>query len=197
MFLYVACLLGAYLLGAVPVGIILAAMKGADPRKVGSGNIGATNVMRAAGKKMGILTLIGDILKGFIPTIIALLMRQPQYIVALMGFAAFMGHIFPVYLKFRGGKGVATAVGVYLAISPLAVLINVAIFALVLARWRYVSLGSIVGGCLMPLTLLALGMTKEFVCLALVIGISVLLKHKDNISRLMQGKENKISFWNN
>ena len=88
----------AYLIGSIPVGIILASMKGADPRNIGSGNIGATNVMRAAGKAVGILTLAGDILKGFIPTIFMLQNGQPVIVVALTGFAAFLGHLFPVFL---------------------------------------------------------------------------------------------------
>jgi len=182
----------AYLIGSIPVGIILARMKGADPRKVGSGNIGATNVMRAAGKTVGILTLIGDILKGLIPTLSAFFSGQIPLVVALTGFAAFIGHLFPVFLKFRGGKGVATAVGVYLAVSPYAILINVVIFILVLFKWRYVSLGSLVGTALMPLAFLALEKPHEYIYLSLVIGMFIFLKHKDNIRRLWEGRENKM-----
>jgi len=189
---YILYVLIAYLTGSIPVGIMLAKLRGADPRKIGSGNIGATNVMRAAGKAIGILTLAGDILKGFIPTTIALYCGQPVAIVALIGFAAFIGHLFPIFLKFKGGKGVATAVGVYLTVSPFAILINVVFFIFVLFKWRYVSLGSLIGTALMPLTLIVLGKSNEYIYLSLVIGLLIFIKHKKNISRLMDGKENKI-----
>lgn len=183
----------SYLVGSIPVGIILAKMRGTDPRKVGSGNIGATNVMRAAGKTIGIMTLAGDILKGFIPTAIMLHYGQPAIIVATTGLATFIGHLFPVFLKFKGGKGVATAVGVYLAVSPLAILVNVVIFVFVLLKWRYVSLGSLVGTALMPAAFLILNQPREYIYLSVIVGIFIFLKHKDNIRRLLNGKENKIS----
>lgn len=182
----------SYLVGSIPVGIILAKMRGTDPRKVGSGNIGATNVMRAAGKTIGIMTLAGDILKGFIPTAIMLHYGQPAIIVASTGLATFIGHLFPVFLKFKGGKGVATAVGVYLAVSPLAILINVVIFVFVLLKWRYVSLGSLVGTALMPAAFLILNQPREYIFLSIIVGIFIFLKHKDNIKRLLDGKENKM-----
>jgi len=190
--LYILWIVIAYLIGSIPVGIILAKTRGADPRKAGSGNIGATNVMRTAGKTLGILTLAGDILKGLIPTTLALYSKQPAFVVAAIGFATFAGHLFPLFLKFKGGKGVATAAGVYLAVSPLAILINVVIFILVLLKWRYVSLGSLVGTGLMPLALLALNKPHEYVYLSWVVGILIFIKHKDNIRRLLEGKENKI-----
>lgn len=190
--LYILWIVIAYLIGSIPVGIILAKTRGADPRKAGSGNIGATNVMRTAGKTLGILTLAGDILKGLIPTTLALYSKQPAFVVAAIGFATFAGHLFPLFLKFKGGKGVATAAGVYLAISPLAILINVVIFILVLLKWRYVSLGSLVGTGLMPLALLALNKPHEYVYLSWIVGIFIFIKHKDNIRRLLDGKENKM-----
>ncbi|MEI6153016.1 MAG: glycerol-3-phosphate 1-O-acyltransferase PlsY [Deltaproteobacteria bacterium] len=190
--LYILWIVIAYLIGSIPVGIILAKTRGADPRKAGSGNIGATNVMRTAGKTLGILTLAGDILKGLIPTTLALYSKQPAFVVAAIGFATFAGHLFPLFLKFRGGKGVATAAGVYLAISPLAILINVVIFILVLLKWRFVSLGSLVGTGLMPLALLALNKPNEYVYLSWIVGILIFIKHKDNIRRLLDGKENKV-----
>ena len=190
---YIPYILIAYLIGSIPVGIILAKMKGADPRKVGSGNIGATNVMRAAGKKIGILTLVGDILKGLIPTLAAIYYRQPYLLIAAIGLATFLGHLFPLYLKFKGGKGVATAVGVYLALSPLAILINVVIFILVLFKWRYVSLGSLIGTGIVPFTMIALKAPAEYVYLSFVVGVLIFVKHKDNIKRLLKGAEHKIS----
>jgi glycerol-3-phosphate acyltransferase PlsY len=182
----------AYLLGSVPVGVLLARMKGADPRKVGSGNIGATNVMRAAGKVTGALTLVGDILKGLLPVAVAFIMGEPVIVVAAAGLAAFLGHLFPLFLGFKGGKGVATALGVYLRLDPFAVFITVIVFVLVLLKWRFVSLGSLVGVAAMPLLLYLLNAPDYYVYLALIIGALIFIKHKDNIRRLFAGTENKI-----
>jgi len=182
----------AYLLGSVPVGVLLARMKGADPRKVGSGNIGATNVMRAAGKVTGALTLVGDILKGLLPVVVAFALGEPAIVVAAVGLAAFLGHLFPLFLGFKGGKGVATALGVYLALDPFAVFITVIVFVLVLLKWRFVSLGSLVGVAAMPLLLYLLSAPDYYVYLALIIGALIFIKHKDNIRRLLAGTENKI-----
>jgi len=182
----------AYLLGSVPVGVLLARMKGTDPRKVGSGNIGATNVMRAAGKTTGALTLAGDILKGLLPVVLAFVVGEPAIVVAAAGLAAFLGHLFPLFLGFKGGKGVATALGVYLALDPFAVFITVIVFVLVLFKWRFVSLGSLVGVAAMPLLLYLLNAPDYYVYLALIIGALIFIKHKDNIRRLLAGTENKI-----
>jgi len=182
----------AYLLGSVPVGVLLARMKGADPRKVGSGNIGATNVMRAAGKVTGALTLVGDILKGLLPVAVAFIVGEPVIVVAAAGLAAFLGHLFPLFLGFKGGKGVATALGVYLRLDPFAVFITVIVFVLVLLKWRFVSLGSLVGVAAMPLLLYLLNAPDYYVYLALIIGALIFIKHKDNIRRLFAGTENKI-----
>lgn len=185
-------ILFAYLLGSVPVGVILARIKGADPRKVGSGNIGATNVMRAAGKTTGILTLVGDVLKGFLPVLIAKALNEPMIVIAAVGLAAFLGHLFPVFLRFKGGKGVATALGVYLRLDPFAVLIAAMLFILVLLKWRFVSLGSLVGVAAMPIALYLLKGPDYFIYLALIVGILIFIKHKDNIRRLVEGTENKL-----
>jgi glycerol-3-phosphate acyltransferase PlsY len=182
----------AYLLGSVPIGVLLSRLKGQDPRKVGSGNIGATNVMRASGKALGILTLVGDILKGLLPTWLALRAGFAAPLVAAVALAAFVGHLFPVYLRFRGGKGVATALGVFIGLSPLAVLIDVAIFAAILYTWRYVSLGSLVAAALMPILLLALRFSSPYVVLCLAMAILIFVKHARNIGRLCAGKENRM-----
>lgn len=183
----------AYLLGSVPVGLLIAKAKGADPRKSGSGNIGATNVMRTAGVVMGIITLLGDVLKGFLPVYTAIYFDQTGIIVAIVGLAVFAGHIFPLFLKFRGGKGVATAAGIYLAIHPPALLISVIVFLIVMAIWRYVSLGSLIGTGVIPFTLFFLGVEKEYVVLGVFIVVFVFIRHKTNISRLIAGTENKIT----
>lgn len=184
----------AYLVGSIPIGVLLARLKGKDPRKTGSGNIGATNVMRSAGKVLGIITLIGDVMKGFIPTFIAMHLQEPCIYVALIGLAVFLGHLFPVFLKFKGGKGVATGAGVYLAISPLVILTSFGIFIIVFLIWKYVSLGSLVGTAIIPLFLLFLKTTPaEYMLLSVVLTIFVFIKHKENIKRLFAGTENQVN----
>ncbi|HEX2966101.1 MAG TPA: glycerol-3-phosphate 1-O-acyltransferase PlsY [Syntrophorhabdaceae bacterium] len=182
----------AYLVGSIPVGILLARLKGKDPRKTGSGNIGATNVMRSAGKLFGILTLFGDILKGFVPVFITVLLKEPDAVVALVGLAAFVGHLFPIFLGFKGGKGVATGAGVFLAIGPLSVLFSFMVFAVVFLIWRYVSLGSLLGTISIVLFFVIFREPPAFIVLALLIGIGVYIKHSPNIRRLLSGTENKI-----
>jgi glycerol-3-phosphate acyltransferase PlsY len=192
MVLAVVWMLASYLLGSLPVGILLSRVKGRDPRRVGSGNIGATNVMRAAGKTLGVLTLLGDILKGFLPARLALHFGQPGVVVAGAGLAAFAGHLFPLYLRFKGGKGVATALGVFLALSPTAVLMVLPVFAAVLFLWGYVSLGSLVGTALMPLALLGLNAPLSSVLTCAIMAVAIFVRHRENIKRLMSGKENRI-----
>jgi len=184
----------AYLIGSIPVGVLLSRLKGVDPRKTGSGNIGATNVIRAAGKALGILTLLGDIGKGFFPTLFTIYYNEPHLLVVSTGLATFLGHLFPVYLKFKGGKGVATALGVYLAISPLAIIINALIFILVLLKWRYVSVGSLVAAGCMPLTLYLLNIPHPYIYLSFIISGLIYIRHGDNIKRLIKGTERKITF---
>ncbi|MCX8111029.1 MAG: glycerol-3-phosphate 1-O-acyltransferase PlsY, partial [Syntrophorhabdaceae bacterium] len=182
----------AYLIGSIPIGLILSKIKGKDPRQVGSGNIGATNVMRTAGKTMGIITLLGDVVKGFFPVIVVKNYSHEPIFVAVTGLAAFFGHLYPIYLRFKGGKGVATALGVYLAISPLAILIDILIFISVLLKWRYVSLGSLVGTAMMPVILIVLRVPYEYIILSVLIGVFIFIKHRDNIRRLVKGQENRL-----
>jgi acyl phosphate:glycerol-3-phosphate acyltransferase len=185
-------IVAAYLLGSIPVGVVLAKLKGQDPRKAGSGNIGATNVMRTVGKGLGILTLAGDILKGFLPTWLAIHYDQSAIVVAACGLAAFAGHLWPIYLGFKGGKGVATALGLFLALKPAVIPLLIVVFTLLLLKWRYVSLGSLVGTALMPLLLLIFGSPVEYVIVSLIVGLLIYYKHRDNIKRLMSGKEHKF-----
>lgn len=180
-------------MGSIPVGLILAKLQGRDPRKVGSGNIGATNVMRAAGRKAGIITLLGDMVKGFLPTILAACYIKDPFAVALVGFAAFLGHLFPIYIGFKGGKGIATSVGIFLAVSPLAILVNAIIFVLVMLKWNYVSLGSLVGTAAMPVTLVLLGAPPAYTVLSVAMAILIFVKHRANIRRLLAGTENPLN----
>jgi glycerol-3-phosphate acyltransferase PlsY len=182
----------AYLLGSIPVGVVLSKLKGQDPRKAGSGNIGATNVMRTVGKGLGVLTLAGDIVKGFLPAWLCIHYNQPAVIVAACGLAAFAGHVWPVYLHFKGGKGVATALGLFLALKPAVIPILLAVFMFVLLRWRYVSLGSLAGTALMPILLILFGSSLEYIVVSLIVGLLIYYKHHDNIKRLLNGTEHKF-----
>lgn len=185
-------LVGAYLLGSVPTGLLLGRAMGVDIREAGSGNIGATNVYRTVGKKLGILTLIGDCLKGLIPVLVAKWLGLPEMWVAAIGLAAFLGHVYTVFLGFKGGKGVATALGVFLGTSPLSVLIAVVIFAGVLYKWRYVSAASIAAAAFIPLIVRFTAATNEMILMSIAIAGIVIIRHRENISRLVAGTENKF-----
>jgi glycerol-3-phosphate acyltransferase PlsY len=182
-----------YLLGSVPTGVLLTKFfSKVDPRKVGSKNIGATNIFRTAGKALGILTLAGDVLKGMIPIGIAIQLGVSDLWIAIAGLSAFLGHIFPIFLGFKGGKGVATALGVYVMISPIAVLIEFLLFAGMVWRWRYISLGSI--SCAMTIPILIAFFRSEsqaYFMLSFIIAALILYRHQSNISRLLQGAESK------
>jgi glycerol-3-phosphate acyltransferase PlsY len=192
MIVPIVWIIASYLLGSVPTGLVLAGLKDRDPRTTGSGNIGATNVMRAAGKALGVATLVGDIAKGFFPTWLAIYFDQPQWMVAAAGLAAFAGHLFPIYLRLHGGKGIATALGVFLALNYLAVAVLVIVFAVVLVGSRYVSLGSLIGTALMPVLLIWMKAPDVYVLLSLIMAILIFIKHRSNIARLLSGTENRI-----
>jgi glycerol-3-phosphate acyltransferase PlsY len=182
-----------YLLGSVPTGVVASKLFGReDPRQSGSGNIGATNVARIAGKKVGIVTLIGDIAKGFIPTAVAIAWVQSPLWVSLVALAAFLGHIYSFFLDFKGGKGVATAAGVFLPISYLSVLLSGVVFGVVMVKWKYVSLSSLSAAASLPLFLLFFEQSKVFFLLGLIIGCFIFYRHKGNIARLMEGVERRM-----
>ena len=183
----------AYLLGSVPTGLVLARVFGlGDPRQAGSGNIGATNVGRSFGKKWGALTLAGDALKGFVPTLWAAAAFSSPWAVVPVGFAAYLGHVFPVYLGFRGGKGVATGLGVFLALAPGSVLIAAAVFAAMVYTFRYVSLGSLTAAAALPLILAFFRHPLPEVLLALAVGAVTFWAHRGNIQRLLAGTERRV-----
>lgn len=182
-----------YLLGSVPTGLLLTKFfSKADPRKTGSKNIGATNIFRTAGKGLGILTLVGDMLKGMIPITIAIQLSLPDLWLAGAGLSTFLGHIFPIFLGFRGGKGVATALGVYLVISPISVLMEIFLFAGLVWKWRYISLGSISCATTIPVLIAFFRSDSQaYFILSVLIAALILYRHQENIVRLLQGTENK------
>jgi glycerol-3-phosphate acyltransferase PlsY len=184
--------IAAYFLGSIPTGLLLGKAFGVDIRATGSGNIGATNVYRTLGKKVGVLTLAGDCLKGLIPVLAMKFLGFPDLWIALAGLAAFLGHVYPVFLRFKGGKGVATALGVFLGISPLAVLLSLVIFLLVVWKWRYVSLASITAAAVVPVFIIVVEYKSIPTLLAVIIASIVIQKHGENIERLKAGTENKF-----
>ena len=182
-----------YLLGSVPTGLLLTKLfSKIDPRKMGSKNIGATNIFRTAGKGLGILTLVGDLLKGTVPVFIAIQWGESDLWIAIAGLTAILGHIFPIFLGFKGGKGVATALGIYLVISPIAVFIEFLIFAGIVWKWRFISLGSITCVTTIPILIAYFRSdSKAYFIISVIIAALVLYRHQTNISRLLQGTENK------
>jgi glycerol-3-phosphate acyltransferase PlsY len=188
---FVAGFLVAYLIGSVPFGLILTRIAGAgDLRAIGSGNIGATNVLRTGRKGLAIATLVLDVLKGAVPVWLAGRYFGPDMAV-VAGLGAVVGHCFPVWLKFLGGKGVATALGVVLVLVPLAALTGLVLFVAVTALTRYVSLGSILGAastCVVAYLLGHVQAAELFVVLAALITA----KHAGNIRRLLTGSESKL-----
>lgn len=188
-------LLAAYLIGAIPTGVIMTKLaSGEDIRKVGSGNIGATNVYRTAGRKLGVITLIGDCLKGVIPLLLAISLfnYQGSYL-ALVALAAFLGHCYPIYLGFKGGKGVATALGIFLVLSPKSILCALALFGLVLWRWRYISAASISAAAAVPFLVFLFERSMPLFLATLLIAAIVIWRHRANINRLLTGTENKFN----
>jgi|APFre7841882654_1041346.scaffolds.fasta_scaffold17843_6 glycerol-3-phosphate acyltransferase PlsY len=199
-----ACL-GAFVCGSIPFGLLLVKLVGkGDVREHGSGNIGATNVSRVGGKVLGIVTLLLDISKGFLPVFLAKKMGLGSDLLALMALAAVLGHMFTPWLKFQGGKGVATACGVILAADALLMLLPMGMFVFVLWLTRHVSLGSILAAAMVPVQLLLahwmmspmLGShrTGQFASLLpwLALVVLVIWKHRENIRRLQEGTESKL-----
>ncbi len=187
-----ALLAAAYLVGSIPTGLLLGKAYGIDVRKEGSGNIGATNLYRTVGRKVGVITLIGDCLKGLIPVLAVKYSTLPSDYAAWVGLAAFCGHVFSLFLKFKGGKGVATALGVFLALAPMAVAIAIAVFAAFMSAWRYVSLGSIAAAAVMPVAVALRGGGRPLVVVTLLIAVIVIIRHHENIRRLFSGTENRF-----
>ncbi len=186
------CLI-SYLVGAIPFGLVIGKIAGVDVREHGSKNIGATNVSRTLGKGLGALTLLFDLVKGFFPMFIAgkLLgsFAENQLIVCTCGVCAVLGHMFPIYLKFKGGKGVATALGVFLYLSPLAIAMSLGIFIVTVAVSGFVSAGSLLAALLFPLWLVLLNASNTMIGAACVVALFIWIKHHANIKRLLRKEE--------
>jgi glycerol-3-phosphate acyltransferase PlsY len=186
----------AYLVGSIPSGFILGRLAGVDVRDAGSGNIGATNVARVLGKGRGLLTLLADTAKGFVPVFIGQRLGLSDAAVALVAIAAFLGHLYPVFLRFRGGKGVATAFGALLALAPLATLIMIFIFGAAVLGSRRVSLGSMAAALAAPIALWVFSYSVELVAMSAFLWVMITLRHRDNIKRLLAGTEPRFDVAN-
>ena len=197
---YLLTALGAYLLGSIPFGYLVAKAKGIDIRSVGSGNIGATNAMRVLGKPAGIFVLLLDAAKGFAAVCLAALLAKQfpaevntETLRVIAGIGAVLGHNYTCWLKFKGGKGIATTAGVYLALAPWALLVALIVFILALVLTKYVSVGSIAAAIALPITVWLMTPNNLFLCLVTTaLGFLAVWKHKGNIQRLQAGTENRL-----
>jgi len=185
--------IASYLIGAIPFGLLVGRIAGTDIRAGGSGNIGATNVARLLGKKYGLITLVLDCLKGFLPIFLAARLLPEtstgQIVLLLCGVMAVVGHMFPVYLMFKGGKGVATALGVFLFLSPGAIGVSLLVFVATVALSGFVSAGSLLASGLFPLWMWLFGQPAAAIVAASVIALLIWAKHYQNIGRLLRGEE--------
>jgi len=187
----VALCVAAYLAGSIPFGLLVARAKGIDIRAAGSGNIGATNVARVLGKPLGVLVLALDAAKGFGPTFAALRLGGTR-VAALAGILAILGHVFPVWLRFRGGKGVATALGVFVALAPVAAALAFATYAVVYAISRISSLGSLTGGAALLVAMIWRGAAPEVLVLGGAAFALIVWRHRGNIARLLRREERRV-----
>jgi len=183
----------AYLVGSIPFGYLIVRRKiGADIRQTGSGGTGATNVSRRAGKAAGVLTLLLDAAKGSAAVLIAKALTGDEWVIAAAAIAALVGHIFPVWLGFRGGKGVATGVGIFLVLAPIALLCAGVVFVAIVVLTRYVSLGSIIAAVLIPVLVWWQSDLRPLLIAAVVGAALIVFAHRGNIQRLASGTESRI-----
>ena len=188
----------AYLLGAIPFGFVIAKMRNIDLRNIGSGNIGATNVFRSVGRIWGFLTLVLDALKGFVPaTLFPAIVKAPYedlHMGLVFGLLAILGHTFPIYLCFKGGKGVATSAGVLAALAPAAMGIGVVAFTILFVATRYVSVASMGASCIVATASWFMYREGNSLPMALTcMAILVLWRHRTNIQRLIRGEEEQLT----
>jgi glycerol-3-phosphate acyltransferase PlsY len=186
-------LLAAYLIGAIPVGFLVArAAGGTDIRRSGSGNIGATNVLRTLGWGLAVLTLVGDVVKGYLAVSAASAIGTEAWSAAGGAVAAVVGNCWPLFLAFRGGKGVATGLGAFLALVPWAVAPAAVLWLVVTSLSRYVSLASIVGCVSLPVAAALLGYPRHSVVAAALVAVIIMWRHRENIARLTSGTEHRL-----
>ena len=184
-----------YLIGNVSFSFLLTKiMLKKDIREYGSGNAGTTKVLRVLGKKYAVMVLVGDVLKGVIVILVGRLFELSEVTVILCGLAVILGHNWPALLGFRGGKGIATSIGVFMTFDPVVALICVSIGVVIIIFSKYVSLGSVIGMGIFPLVVIALPRSIEEVLFAFCVSMISIYKHRANISRLIKGNENKLSF---
>ena len=181
----------AFIMGSIPVGMLVAKAKGVDLKRVGSGNIGATNVLRSLGKGPAALTLLGDMLKGTLAVALGRYFGLGTFYEGIIGLSAILGHNFSVFLGFRGGKGVATSLGVFILYSPRTALITFVIWMAVVITTKYSSLGALISFGLLPLNIILFDSKDKFP-VALLVTLFILIRHTDNIQRLMKGTERRI-----
>ena len=203
MIVFIICLLAAYLIGSIPTSYLVGKLaRGIDLREHGSGNLGATNAFRVLGWKIGVFVLICDVLKGAVPVLVfsgiaaekgGFGLAKHNNIGLVIGLAAIMGHMFTIFMKFKGGKGVAASMGVFLALAPIPFLITFAVSALIIGVTRYVSAGSIIGSILLPVLVYIFYPDRVFfIIFTIIVGILVIVRHRSNIVRLLKGRENKL-----
>jgi glycerol-3-phosphate acyltransferase PlsY len=191
--LIIGLVVGGYLLGAVPFGVIISKAMGLpDPRTVGSKNVGFTNVLRVSGKTPGILTLVGDMGKGWVMSFAATQLLQDEWAILAVALAPFLGHLFSPFLGFKGGKGVATALGSVLGVAPLIGLLLLLAWIGAVALWRYSSGGALTAFGLFPVVALLVHPSAAFVSFAVLVTGLIVIKHKGNIERLWKGTESKM-----
>lgn len=181
-----------YLLGSIPSGIVVGRAYGVDVRRVGSGNIGTANVLRAAGKQAAALTMVGDMLKGLVPVLLARLLTDNEWVVASVALAAIVGHCWPVFLGFKGGKGVATGAGTALGLAPVVGLVMFAIWWGVAFFTKYTSLSAMVVMVLSPFIFILFGQPTPYVVYAVLGGAAVIWRHRANVRALLAGTERKV-----
>ncbi|MCY4051761.1 MAG: glycerol-3-phosphate 1-O-acyltransferase PlsY [Gammaproteobacteria bacterium] len=183
----------AYFIGSISCSVLICKLTGLpDPRQTGSNNPGATNVLRIGGKQVAALTLSGDVLKGSLPIILASLITHDTLILSLVGVFAFLGHLYPIFFQFQGGKGVATAIGVYLALSWPVALILIGIWLITAFMFRYSSVASLTSAIIAPILIAIFTKDNSLTLSCILIALLIIFRHRANLLRLMKGTESKI-----